>query len=131
MSVPSRGVSSAWMGTLVACSLVAVGLLEYRRRRSRRRWPHGVEVRPSRVPGGGDGLFATRPFAPGEAIGEYRGRVLSLRQAQLLENRDYLMGFGCAAAHARQPRRSPALVAASCRALAAGAADAPSRRRAG
>ena len=95
MSVPSRGVSSAWMGTLVACSLVAVGLLEYRRRRSRRRWPHGVEVRPSRVPGGGDGLFATRVFEAGEALGEYYGQVLSLWQAMNLENRDYLMGgFG-------------------------------------
>ena len=95
MSGSSRGVSSAWMGTLVACSVVAIGLLEYRRRRSRRRWPHGVEVRPSRVQGGGDGLFATRVFEAGEALGEYYGQVLSLWQAMNLDNRDYLMGgFG-------------------------------------
>ena len=63
----------------------------------KRRWPHGVEVRQSGIPNSGDGLFASRNFAAGEALGEYRGRVLSLLQALKLEDRDYLMGgFGCA-----------------------------------
>ncbi|KAL1511920.1 hypothetical protein AB1Y20_005201 [Prymnesium parvum] len=60
-----------------------------------RSWPHGVEVRTSRLRGAGLGLFARRDFAPGERLGAYHGRVLSLLQAHLLENRDYLMGgFG-------------------------------------
>ena len=64
-------------------------------KRGRRRWPNGVEVRPSKVRGAGDGLFATRAFEAGEALGEYYGQVLSLWQAMNLENRDYLMGgFG-------------------------------------
>ena len=61
-----------------------------------RRWPAlGVEVRRSRIPNSGDGLFAARDFAAGELLGEYRGRVLSLLQATRLQDRDYLMGgFG-------------------------------------
>lgn len=56
---------------------------------------HGVEVRQSRIPNSGDGLFASRDFAAGDALGEYRGRVLTLLQAHRLEDRDYLMGgFG-------------------------------------
>ena len=86
----------ACVGTLVSCAVVALAV-HYRRRRSRRRWPQGVEVRPSRVRGAGDGLFATRTFEAGEMLGEYYGQVLSLWQAMNLENRDYLMGgFGCA-----------------------------------
>ena len=66
-----------------------------RRRRVGRRWTHGVEVRPSLITGAGDGLFAARDFAKGEALGDYYGRVLSLLQAYQLEDRDYLMGgFG-------------------------------------
>ena len=76
-------------------AVVAAYLLQRRRRQPKRRWVHGVEVRPSLIPGGGDGLFATRDFASGEVLGEYYGRVLSLLQAHQLEDRDYLMGgFG-------------------------------------
>jgi len=47
------------------------------------------------VQGAGEGLFATRVFEAGEALGEYYGQVLSLWQAMNLDNRDYLMGgFG-------------------------------------
>lgn len=62
----------------------------------KRYWPDlGVEVRTSRIPDSGDGLFAAREFAVGDTLGEYRGRVLSLLQATRLEDRDYLMGgFG-------------------------------------
>ena len=67
----------------------------YLRQRVLRSWAHGVEVRRSRIPRSGDGLFASRDFAAGEQLGEYRGRVLSLLQATRLEDRDYLMGgFG-------------------------------------
>ena len=63
---------------------------------AKRSWPElGVEVRKSRIPNSGDGLFAARDFAAGELLGEYRGRVLSLLQATRLQDRDYLMGgFG-------------------------------------
>ena len=86
--------------TLGAAAVVLLPLLILRRRRRsaaavKRSWPNGVEVRPSMVPAAGDGLFASRDFAEGELLGEYRGRVLSLVQAHKLENRDYLMGgFG-------------------------------------
>lgn len=64
--------------------------------RPTRQWPElGVEVRRSRIPDSGDGLFAARDFDAGELLGEYRGRVLSLLQATRLQDRDYLMGgFG-------------------------------------
>eukprot|EP00967_Tisochrysis_lutea_P130527 scaffold225907_cov32-Tisochrysis_lutea.AAC.1 len=85
---------------LAAAAAVVAFVTSYWRRRIRgskvtRSWSHGVEVRPSRIPNSGDGLFATRHFAQGELLGEYHGRVLSLYQATQLENRDYLMGgFG-------------------------------------
>ena len=82
------------VGSAVA---VATYLLLRRRRAARvvRSWPHGVEVRLSLIPNSGYGLFASRDFAAGEVLGTYRGRVLSLLQAHLLEDRDYLMGgFG-------------------------------------
>ena len=87
-----------------SAAVAVVARLLLRRYRRRRRaattlpcWPdQGLEVRPSLIAGGGDGLFAARAFGEGEVLGEYRGRVLSLHQAHLLENRDYLMGgFGC------------------------------------
>lgn len=37
----------------------------------------GVRVAPSTIPGGGDGLFATRPIAAGEWIAPMRGQVVS------------------------------------------------------
>ena len=40
-------------------------------------------------------VFQAPAAIVGEALGEYRGRVISLHQAIQLENRDYLMGgFG-------------------------------------
>lgn len=89
------------MGTAAVVAVVVPLLYRSYRRHRRahsvlRRFPEqGLEVRPSLIPGGGDGLFAARAFAAGAVLGEYRGRVLSLHQAVLLENRDYLMGgFG-------------------------------------
>ena len=73
---------------LLFAGSVAAGAiyLLWRRRACRvlRRWPHGVEVRRSLIPKGGDGLFASRDFAKGELLGTYRGRVLSLLQAHRL-----------------------------------------------
>jgi len=92
--VSSPLAAKACLGTLVACSVVALAL-RYHRRRARRTWPNGVEVRLSKVQGAGEGLFAARVFEAGEVLGEYYGQVLSLWQAMNLENRDYLMGgFG-------------------------------------
>ncbi|KAG8459904.1 hypothetical protein KFE25_010953 [Diacronema lutheri] len=57
----------------------------------------GLDVRPSGVAGAGDGLFVTRPFAQGELICEYVGRVLSLARVMQMDvrARDYVMGgFG-------------------------------------
>ena len=75
---------------LTAASIVAAALYARHRRRAsavKRSWPHGVEVRASLILGGGDGLFASRDFAAGEALGEYYGIVLSLLQATLLGSR--------------------------------------------
>ena len=83
------------VGAVGAAALAAWWYARSRRRPARRRWSHGVEVRPSRIRGAGDGLFASRDFAAGEALGEYYGLVLTLLQAHNLEDRDYLMGgFG-------------------------------------
>ena len=90
---------------LLGGAALGAWLLLYRRRRRllpalfdavKREWPDlGVEVRTSRIPNSGDGLFAARDFAAGAPLGEYRGRVLSLLQATRLQDRDYLMGgFG-------------------------------------
>ena len=89
-----RTLAVVGVGSVVA---VTTYLLWRRRRAARvvRSWPHGVEVRLSLIPNSGYGLFASRDFAAGEELGTYRGRVLSLLQAHLLEDRDYLMGgFG-------------------------------------
>ena len=88
-------VAAFGLPAVAACA----ALLLWRRRLAHRRrvarsWP-GLEARRSRIAGAGDGLYATRSYAAGEVLGEYYGRVLSLRQATQLENRDYLMGgFG-------------------------------------
>ena len=83
-------------GALTGALLLVLLQRFHQRRRVRRSWPDiGVEVRQSRIPNSGDGLFAARNFAAGEILGEYRGRVLSLLQATRLEDRSYLMGgFG-------------------------------------
>ena len=93
----------------------AIALVWWRRRRllrppAKRSWP-GLEVRASRIPNAGDGLFTTREFAAGEVLGEYYGRVLSLLQVMKLQNRDYVMGgFGSINVHvdARFALNSPA-----------------------
>jgi hypothetical protein len=57
----------------------------------------GVDVRPSQVPGAGDGLWAVRPFHRYEVICEYTGRVLTLAKVLKMSTaeRDYVMGgFG-------------------------------------
>ncbi|OQR80788.1 hypothetical protein ACHHYP_17184 [Achlya hypogyna] len=54
----------------------------------------GVVVRPSRLPSAGDGLFATRSFAPGDIVCEYRGNVLSTREALQVADKSYLMRLG-------------------------------------
>ena len=88
-----------------AAAAVAIYVLHRRRRAAsaiapKRSWAHGVEVRPSRVAGAGDGLYASRDFAAGEELGEYYGRVLSLLEALNLTDRDYLMGgFGSVRPH--------------------------------
>lgn len=41
---------------------------------------HGVEVRPSRIPGAGLGLFAVRRFKPGEYLFNYDGDRLSVAE---------------------------------------------------
>lgn len=109
LSLPSLQLSRFAL-SVVACGVglaIGLGLHHQRVKRSRRRWPHGVEVRPSRIRGAGEGLFALRTFEAGEELGEYYGQVLSLWQAMNLQNRDYLMGgFGCAPPSGRGwPRR--------------------------
>ena len=62
-----------------AAAAVAIYVLHRRRRAAsaiapKRSWAHGVEVRPSRVAGAGDGLYASRDFAAGEELGRGVGR---------------------------------------------------------
>ena len=90
---------SWWVATAASvgagAALVAALHIRSRRRPAVRSWWQGVEVRPSRIDGAGDGLFTTRRFVVGEVLGLYYGRVLSLVEATRLSNRDYLMGgFG-------------------------------------
>ena len=121
LSLPSlqSELFSRFALSVIACGVslaIGLGLHHQRIKRSRRRWPQGVEVRPSRIRGAGEGLFASRTFEAGEELGEYYGQVLSLWQAMNLQNRDYLMGgFGCAApSEQRQPRcRLPRLAHAT------------------
>ena len=99
------------VGAVVAAAssaLVALGLYRQAQARWRRAAQRALEasfrvgpawervaVGPSRVAGGGDGLFALAAFKTGEVLGSYRGRVLTLAQATKLPDRDYLMGgFG-------------------------------------
>jgi len=54
-----------------------------------------VEVRTSKIPNAGNGLFALTPFQIGEIICEYTGKQLTLLQAVKLTDKRYLMGgFG-------------------------------------
>ncbi|KIY98211.1 hypothetical protein MNEG_9752 [Monoraphidium neglectum] len=47
----------------------------------------GVEVKKSSIALAGNGLFAARPFARGDLITEYVGRLISHEEAQLLRAR--------------------------------------------
>lgn len=49
---------------------------------------HGVSVRPSRMAGGGKGLFADRVFAKGDIITRYSGRKISRSEADRLRRED-------------------------------------------
>lgn len=42
----------------------------------------GVEIRPSRLPDAGFGIFATRDFSPGEIITKYEGKEISRQAAK-------------------------------------------------
>jgi len=53
-----------------------------------------VEVRTSRLAGAGLGLFAKRPFAVAEAIGDYVGDTLETDAAMRLADKSYLMRLG-------------------------------------
>ena len=55
----------------------------------------GVEVRPSTIPGAGNGLFAARDFSEGQLVCEYTGEILTFLQAMKAADKTYLMGgFG-------------------------------------
>jgi hypothetical protein len=51
-----------------------------------------VEVRPSRIPGAGNGLFALRNFKKGEVVCEYVGKVLTFLQMLKATDKTYMMG---------------------------------------
>ena len=83
-------------------ALVLLAVLTFARERRRRRrekyfvgpqW-RDVEVKKSKIPGAGEGLFAKRSFQQGEKICDYRGKVLSLADVLKEPNRDYVMGLG-------------------------------------
>jgi hypothetical protein len=93
----SRLSALPWLagGALAVALLVKVLRKALQHQPPSRSWKHGVEVRSSRIRNAGDGLFAAKDFQPGEELGEYYGRVLSLLEAYRLEDRDYLIGgFG-------------------------------------
>ncbi|EQC28509.1 hypothetical protein SDRG_13837 [Saprolegnia diclina VS20] len=54
----------------------------------------GLAVRPSRLPNAGDGLFATKPFTPGDAVCVYTGDILTTSEALHVANKSYLMRLG-------------------------------------
>jgi len=49
-----------------------------------------AEGKPSSIPGAGTGLFATQNLQPGDVVVEYTGRILTLAQAKVLQDRTYL-----------------------------------------
>ena len=54
-----------------------------------------VEVKPSNIPGAGNGLFAIRDFTKGEVVCEYTGKVRNLLQMLNTKDKTYMMGgFG-------------------------------------
>ena len=64
-----RAALAAGAGVAVVLAAVVAHLRHLRARRIKRSWPHGVEVRPSLIRGGGDGLFAGVDFAAGAWLG--------------------------------------------------------------
>lgn len=55
---------------------------------------HGVEVRPSRISGAGDGLFATESHAEGSIVCEYTGIIWPNAVAWQRRDKNYLMKLG-------------------------------------
>lgn len=54
----------------------------------------GTQVRPSLVPDAGLGLFALRPFEPGELLGEYAGHLMTSWQHQRTPDWTYVAAAG-------------------------------------
>lgn len=54
----------------------------------------GTQVRRSLVPDAGLGLFALRPFEPGELVGEYAGDLLTFWQHQRTPDWTYVAAAG-------------------------------------
>ena len=105
--MPQRNALRTTACVLTAAAVAARLAKAYRQRRRRRRqrereaayrvgpaWRR-LRVAPSTIKAPARGLFATQAIAAHEAIGFYRGEVLTLREALQLKDRDYLMGgFG-------------------------------------
>ena len=82
---------TAFVATLVAMILLRLG--QRRRVTNTRVWSSGVAVRASLIPASGDGLFALKPFAKNNILGEYR----QLQQS----NRACTCAVTCANVHTR------------------------------
>lgn len=54
----------------------------------------GLEVRPSRIPSAGSGLFTNRAFASGSVVCTYTGDVYERAAALHLADKSYLMKLG-------------------------------------
>lgn len=54
----------------------------------------GIEVRDSRIPHAGNGLFATRKHAQGDVICAYTGTIYASKVAWKLADKSYLMKLG-------------------------------------
>ena len=103
MSRSIRPVTSApGFGALCLAAVASTAVYWLWRRRTAgrqkiaRSWPsEGVATGPSRIPGAGDGLFATRTFEADETLCEYFGEVLSFAEMVKRADHDYIMGgFG-------------------------------------
>lgn len=56
--------------------------------------PDGLQVKPSNIPGAGQGLFAAREFEQGEVLCAYTGVVYPSREAWKRPDKSYLMKLG-------------------------------------
>jgi SET domain len=55
---------------------------------------HGVQVRPSRIPNAGQGLFVTQAVQQGAVVCEYRGVIWPNATAWRLKDKSYLTKLG-------------------------------------